>query len=433
MFVGKLGFHHQIGNAARMRSNVAPAPMAKAQTAQNLTLMRRTDHVEISRRGRAAAEQHACAAMAPLPFVPYTTLAPDERLSHDLLAPSEMPPLSEKDAVLKQFMKQYRLEGHFEGDRFVSTSDSGKIRLPDDVTDSELETFRQQLVRNGLGQEIDWRGVEDDLANMDMSFSNMEHFEAKADFLASRYAVLKDRIGTQFTGDQHDAEMAKLESLFSQYKETIANSFAETVGGFYEGLGQTGTIEEMKASVLVMIDQKASGYEKHLAQAGDYAQLEGSENQWLKQDDAYLASKLREHVSAVSGNQKPDASQTTTAPYSAKDLVFAGMYAAKTSEQITKANWDYDAPDASLGEFFAQLGQDLERPMYEAGVGDRFSALIQNSFRSFMDRYMDTLDHRIKKNQAVVERLPHMAGSLRTELIDREAVYRAFQKVMVQN
>ncbi len=106
------------------------------------------------------------------------------------------------------------------------------------------------------------------------------------------------------------------------------------------------------------------------------------------------------------------------------------MYAKKASEQIDGASWDDNAPDSSLGEFFAQQKQELEHAMSEADVSDKFSTLVQDSFRAIMERYMDTLDRQIQKNQAIVQRLPHMAGSLRTESIDREAVYHAFQSAM---
>lgn len=293
------------------------------------------------------------------------------------------------------------------------------------------KAFRNQLVQNGLG-EIDWKGVRADFWGMDMTFSNMENFEMKADYLASRYAVLKDRIQTEYTGEKREAEMVKLEEIYAQTKEEFADSFEQTVGGFYEDLGQSGVAADMKASVLAMVDSKTTAYEEHLKQAGDYANLEGSENQWLRQDDGYMASKLREHMAAAEKSEavaqtaeKPEASSV---PYSKEDLVFAGMYAKKASEQIKRADWSVDEPDEKLGEFFAEQKTELEKHVGSAGISSKLSGVIRDSFSGFMNKFMDALDHKIDRNRDWVSKRPHLAGMLRTEYIDRSKVFAAFAK-----
>ena len=100
----------------------------------------------------------------------------------------------------------------------------------------------------------------------------------------------------------------------------MADSYGDTIGKFYEGLGQKGVSEEMRNSVLAMIDKKAAAYGDYLAQTDLYTlmdevhppaghelqcalgsiQLDGSSDQWLKQDDAYMAGRDSENRNPMS-------------------------------------------------------------------------------------------------------------------------------------
>ena len=194
----------------------------------------REDKVEIGTNFSQDGNQ-----MRILSSVSCTKVESDEKLQNELLPPSEQSSYTEKDALINQYMKQSRIEGYFEGDTFVRTStDPVKLILKDQISEQELESLKSELVEKGLGNEIDWHKVASDLSSMNVGFDNIENFEKKTDYLASRYAVLKDRIQTQFTGDKQETELQKLEQLYTDAKEEMANSFAESIGGFYESLGQ---------------------------------------------------------------------------------------------------------------------------------------------------------------------------------------------------
>lgn len=251
----------------------------------------------------------------------------------------------------------------------------------------------------------------------------------KADYLASRYAVLKDRIQNQYTGDRQVSEMAQLERLYSDARDEMANTYAKNIGGFYEGLGQTGVVADMKASVTAMVDEKASAYSNHLTQAGGYAQLSTSENLWLKQDDAYVAARLRE-----SAKTAPVETPAGNPPvkYDANDLTFAGAYAKSLSSQLKDVSnvWDMEQDDSTLGNFLAEQILSTQEQARVSGVGSRTADLINNTFESFMNKFMDALDHRIDKNQNMVNKNPWMQGTIRTTHIDRSSVFRSFQSAL---
>lgn len=347
-----------------------------------------------------------------------------------VLRPASEKEYTEEDALMNQYMKQYRLDFIKVGDSYeLDKSKPVKLMLESEVSQESLDAFRAELEKNGLGDEIDWRGVQEDFTRMDIRFDNAESFETKADYLASRYAVLKDRIQTQYTGEKLEQEMQTLDDLYTKAKEDMANSYAENIGGFYEDMGQSGVSEDMRNSVLAAIDSKADEYSAYLAENDIYADITDPSKQWLKQDDGFMAAKLRESVAASSVDAPATQTASESAPYSEEDLAFAANYAKGLSNQIKKPEWDtYEIKnsDADLGKYLAQQYQSLTDAMQDAGISDRLSDLLKDAFEPFMDKFMDALDAKIDHNRERVANKPWQAGLIRTEYINRNEVYRAF-------
>ena len=113
----------------------------------------------------------------------------------------------------------------------------------------------------------------------------------------------------------------------------MANTYAESIGGFYGDLGQTGAANDMRESVLAAIDERAEKYSAHLAQNDIYSAITATEKQWLKQDNAYMAAQLRNSVSETQADAEPHAAHKQ-ATYSSSDLQFAGIYASELSNQV---------------------------------------------------------------------------------------------------
>lgn len=346
------------------------------------------------------------------------------------LRPASEKEYTEEDALLNQYMKQYRLSFVQDGDSYVlDPSKPVKLMTEGQVSQESLDAFRAQLEKNGLGDEIDWRGVQEDFARMDIRFDNAESFETKADYLASRYAVLKDRLQTQYTGDTLEQQMQTLDGLYTKAKEDMADSYAETIGGFYEGLGQSGVSEAMRESVLAAIDRKADGYSAYLAENDLYAGITDPNQQWLKQDDGYMAAQLRE--SAASSVEAATARTVSEqAPYSADDLSFAALTAKGLAGQIKNPDWDVRElveSDADLGCYLARQYQSLTGMMKEAGISGQMSQVIKGSFEPFMDKFLDALDAKIDHNRQRAAEKSWLTGFIRTEYINREEVWQAFE------
>ena len=136
--------------------------------------------------------------------------------------PSEKSNYSEYDALMNQYMKQYRADIKIEmtGDSLTLSGDKTlRLILPGMISDDELENFRAELVQNGLGQEIDWRGVENDFVAMGISKENTAWLDKKADYLTSRYAILKKRIQEQYSGSGLKEQLDILNQLYENTKK----------------------------------------------------------------------------------------------------------------------------------------------------------------------------------------------------------------------
>lgn len=428
MFVGQIQATPYMGKMgiSAVRANL---PFASTKTSPS-----QYDRVEIGTHSQADTRsgiyKPSSGQIQAMGSPSYTWAAPDSRLQAELLPPSEQSSYTEEDALINQYMKQSRIDGHFDGDAFVRTSSEPiKLILKDDISKVDLEKFNDELAKKGLGEEIDWRGVQEDFVQIGVGFDNIERFEQKADYLASRYAVLKDRIQTQFTGDHQEAELQKLEQIYTQAKEKMANSYAESIGGFFEGLGQSGAATDMRNSVLTLVDQKANEYTDYIEKNGDYVSITDPDKQWLKQDDAYMAAQLRQSADTSSAETQKQ-SVNEQAPYDGNDLSFAGIYAKNLSQQLQRPTWNVNESDTALGQHLAAQFDTLKDSAGNAGISEKLSNMLTSAFSPFMDRLMDSLDALIDGNRGWVAEKPWMSGTIRTDYIDRESVYQSFQNAV---
>ena len=426
MFVGQIQAAAHIGKIGGSAA-CAHLPFASMQTSPA-----RYDRVEIGTRSQGTAYSGTYKPnsdqMRALGNTSYTWASPDSRLQAELLPPSEQASYTEEDAILNQYMKQSRIDGYFDGDTFVRTSSEPvKLILKNDISKADLEKFRGELAEKGLEADIDWQGVKEDFVQIGVGFDNIERFEQKADYLASRYAVLKDRIQNQFTGEQQEAELQKLEQIYTEAKEEMANTYAESIGGFFEDLGQSGAAEDMRNSVSALVDQKANAYTDYIENNRDYVSITDPDKQWLKQDDAYMAAQLRQSASSAELQKQPVNEQ---APYDGKDLAFAGIYAKTLSQQLQNPTWNVNESDAALGQHLAEQYGALKTSAGNAGISEKLSNMLNSSFDPFMDRLMDSLDELIDQNRGWVAEKPWMSGTIRTNYIDRESVYHSFQNAI---
>ena len=123
MFIGQIG---QIRTPTHMGNRGILAVQANSPFTPRQVSQPRHDRVEIGTQNQQVNEtgiyrpdRSQMRAFAP---ISYTKVAPDERLQKEMLPPSEQGAYTEDDALINQYMKQYRIEGYFDGDTFVRSS-----------------------------------------------------------------------------------------------------------------------------------------------------------------------------------------------------------------------------------------------------------------------------------------------------------------------
>ena len=100
---------------------------------------------------------------------------------------------TEDEALWNQYMKQYRDSLKIVDGKLVVNGDPRNALLGK-VSGEELEQYRLKLEQEGIGDDIDWRGVESDFKKIDINFDNAGYLNTKIDNITSRYAVMKDLI-----------------------------------------------------------------------------------------------------------------------------------------------------------------------------------------------------------------------------------------------
>lgn len=97
---------------------------------------------------------------------------------------------------------------------------------------------------------------------------------------------------------------------------------------------------------------------------------------------------------------------------------------------LEEPEWDtytVNGNDSDLGKYLAEQFQAVSARMENAGISEKLSSTLKNSFEPFIGKFMDALDRKIDQNRLRIAAHPWQAGTLRTSYIDRSEVYSAFQ------
>lgn len=338
----------------------------------------------------------------------------DPRLSRSL-DPSDNP-YTKEASVEHQYLASFGS---------VSLSDilSGKaqMKLPD-PSRANLEKYSEKLEAKGLESGIDWNAVQDiDLVGI--SADETEKIGDKIDYIASRYAVLKDRVASNCPLEQQKEQMAKLDSLFSETEKRIADSYAEAVGGFFEKCGITGETEKLRAGVLQNINSRIGEYSDYIRKNRGFAAVGSKSPQWLLSDDSYLAAQLRRKASGASAVQN-------SAGYSLRDLEAAGVYAkqATAAFQMVNPNPDSGRNEEALGLDMAMQAMKTDYLAKSSGVSNGMGSLLNRAFGGLMGKYIDFCSNSLEQceNSGVID-----ARQLYAPL-NRSAVCKVYEKTMEQ-
>lgn len=299
---------------------------------------------------------------------------------------------TEDAALWNQYMKQYRDSLKIVDGKLVVNGDPRNALLGK-VSGEELEQYRLKLEQEDIGDDIDWQGVESDFQHMDVNFENAGYLNAKIDYVASRYAVLKDRIEKNYSGDEKEQQLSRLNEIVDGTKKTLIDSYKDSVGNFYEEYGRSGTRTELADSLSKGIDQRIAQYADHLQTSASYAGLGDSTAKWLQQDDGYMAARLREDMETYGAAL----AQTEETGYTLQDLETAGVYAAECRERLDNQGAFWSDNEQRLGLDLAVQGMKTDYLAKNGDLSGNMQTLLQDTFQNYKGNYVDLLEQMIRE------------------------------------
>ncbi len=337
---------------------------------------------------------------------------------------------TEDEALWNQYMKPYRDALKIVDDQLVVNADIRHLApyiLTKTIPSEELESFQRKLEQEGIGDEIDWWGVKYDFQDMDINFRNAGYLNTRIDYIASRCAVLKDRIERNYFGEEKEQQLSKLNEILDHTKKTMIDSYCGSVGNFYEECGYSEAKTEMAESLSKGIDQRISQYEEHLQQSESYAALRNTTVRWMQQDDGYMAARLREDMNAYDRvSTQTSSTKTEEMAYTLQDLEIAGIYSAECQEQLDNQGGTFWSDNEQrIGLDLAVQGMKTDYLAKHAGLSNNMQNLLQNTFQSYKDNYIDTLEQMLK------EKAKQFFTPFKTS-VNREEINEVYTYTMMQ-
>ena len=244
---------------------------------------------------------------------------------------------------------------------------SGNFRMT--PTQKEIKDYLVCLRRDGLDGQIDWQG----LAAEFRSFRDMppEELTASLNYVASRYVSVLDKLKRNFVGSELREQESKLEDLW-------ATGMTDLVDGYTCFLQSNLGISDADAltvriSLDALIEQRICTYRTMVDQTNTAAAQTGPDSLWLRNHDAYLATRLREAVVSNRAGYIP-----AGGTYSIRDLAVAGHIAQAYQFEIESA-YAGDRNEAQLALKLAFADMKEETLIQRNLISENMAALLRNS------------------------------------------------------
>lgn len=176
--------------------------------------------------------------------------------------------------------------------------------------------FLNYVRENGLDKAINWNEVS---FGFDSFSVQAEDFTACTDYAAALYASVNQRINRDFTGEELEYQLDKLNSLYDGMKEKLSERYADNLERLYDFHGIEIPKDQITRDIASILDQKKDAYCKFVEKHEDYAGLEGNADKWLERDIRYMASELK--------NVMKDQDVRTYTSMSENDIIALGLNA----------------------------------------------------------------------------------------------------------
>lgn len=235
----------------------------------------------------------------------------------------------------------------------------------------------------GLPKEINWNQVDIPSAYSGVLRDGGNDYSDAASYMAAQYATYKDRIDTDFTGDEHTTQIEKLDQVFAESIDKLASKAADVLGSKF------GDGEKFKASIIANFETEKVKYTQYVEENLNYSGLKGTKDEFLYRDCRYTTNKLRE---AYTSSQTTETTDSNTQSAVSNDLYSMDeLKAASTFVGMDAIPMYSGVSDEELGfsMAIADIKTDLLIKADNVGqeLADKMHSSIQNQYSDFIKRY----------------------------------------------
>ena len=206
--------------------------------------------------------------------------------------------------------------------------------------------------------------------------------------LAASYVTVSEHLKSHFSGTELEDHMTQLDEVVSKVMNQRADVFAEDVGSFLEKNGITGEKDKIYDTIVSEYNNKIQQYSEYIKNNSDYANLKGTEYEWLSNDVAYMAQELRK---ACDTTKNPDTSgngysleEISLANRLVQDLRFDGLFDSLGNEE----SFGLDA-----GMLLLKTQLFAENNMVSSQLADKMTRAVNTS----IDNALNKINSRILK------------------------------------
>lgn len=268
-------------------------------------------------------------------------------------------------------------------------SNTSQITLKPDTYESSGSlkiTDPKDLVRD----TIDWKSLErfftQDAA---VTLENADALEGSLDHMASLYIAAKKTLENKYSDqkDKYTEGMQRLDALFARGKNLMVNSFKNTVGRFYENMGNKGAGSAMGESLSASIDEKIDELEAY-----------GEKNGFFDKEKDYDFSTLqvvlmanclsKRTTGSYPGEEKTDSPVSpdeNREGYSLKELAAAGFVAKAASGMNAEELLFLDNEELALQLALRQM--KMSAFLEHSGLDKEMSAFLLGTFETCLNQY----------------------------------------------
>jgi len=331
------------------------------------------------------------------------------------IVPSSEREYTRADAIRYQYNKQFtiRLDDVING-----KYENMKLTMP---AASVPQEFIDSLKQNGLmNDEYDSGRIQFYLMGLNSDTSNIQK---SVDYLASGYSVCAEHIKESNLGEEKEQMLSDLKAKFDFAIESIAKKVSEEIGGFFEDGGVTGETQKIYDSIMKAYNDSVRNYSNYIKEKQDYANLDGTEDEWLKNDDSYMACQLRR---SMQEDTTIESSQNKSGYYSLEEL-------EKTKQMISEVEdykndgareINYYDSEEEIGFKLAELSLKGEVFQKYGNVSDSLKNAVAKSIQKFVSNTVNRLNKELKKARSEVAEPSRMAD------LDEREVFSVYNKIM---